>query len=105
MKGMEYIHTEFPRLPAWLGPVPERVGKRQPVAAGNLRGVELKMAGETNTQMHRRIAVLRHSHSTTVPTLSLEHAQQVVRIPLHYRLRAKFKQALGDGMIEGLKLR
>ena len=75
MRGMEYIHTEFPRPPAWLGPVPERVGKRQPVAAGNLRERELKMAGcgveNTNTQMHRRIAVLRHSHSTTVPTLSL----------------------------------
>ena len=86
MKGMEYIHTEFPRLPAWVGPVPERAGKRQPVAAGNLREGELKMAGlkTQNTQMHRRIAVLRHSHSTTVPvpTLSLERAQQVVRIPL-----------------------
>ena len=37
------VHTyRVPRLPACLGPVPERgkerVGKRQPVAAGNLKG-------------------------------------------------------------------
>ena len=56
------VHTyRVPPL-AWLGPVPERrserVGKRQPVAAGNLREGELKMAGgNTSTQMHRRIAV------------------------------------------------
>ena len=96
------VHTYRVPPPARLAWTCARA-RRQEAACGSgkfKRGGTKNGGGKTqNTQMHRRIAVLRHSHSTTVPvpTLSLEHAQQVVRIPLHYRLRAKFKQALGDG--------
>ena len=51
----------------------ERVGKRQPVAAGNLREGELKMAGGKHKHTNASTDCgLRHSHSAIVPTLSLE---------------------------------
>ena len=70
MKRVEWsgVHGGV-RLPAWLGPVPERGGRTggasQPVAAGNLREGTLKTAREAreaatepfHKQMHRWIAV------------------------------------------------
>ena len=81
------VHTYSVPPPAWLGPVPERrsarsrVGKTKEAACGSGK---FKRGGTKNgggKQTDKCIDGLRFA-SLPVPTLSLEHAQQVVRIPL-----------------------